>query len=124
MPSSPPTRCAHCNNLVPFGERCECTTWGGESAQTRSWSHNRWNDPRWQKVRKRRLKIEPQCRLCDAVATEVDHIDHTSHDDDTGTPPSWLSLEQTRSLCTRCHRSRTSKQGLAGRTSRDYDGTS
>jgi hypothetical protein len=118
MPESPPSRCSRCGQL--YKGRCDCTTWSG-GATTRSWSREKAHNPRWQAIRRLRLNLTPFCEGidddlgCGQVATEVDHLDGTDYDDDTGTGRSWLSISMTRSLCTACHRSRTGRQGAAAK---------
>lgn len=78
------------------------------------------NDPRWRKVRADRLSIEPECRNCGQPAEVADHLDGTDYTDDSGTGPSWLNINMTRSLCASCHTSRTDQQGAAARRAMPY----
>jgi hypothetical protein len=123
VPSSPPSRCAHCGQL--FKGRCSCTTWSGGAA-TRSWSGGKTHSARWQAIRALRLARDPYCvgldddLGCGQKAVEVDHLDGVDYDDNTGQGRSWLNVQMTRSLCTSCHRTRTGRQGAAAKQSRDY----
>jgi 5-methylcytosine-specific restriction protein A len=73
------------------------------------WSGNRWNrtnpnagayGSEWRRIRKQHLKVEPRCRLCQAPATQVDHIQPLSRG---GTH----ARSNLRSLCEPCHRTVT-----------------
>jgi 5-methylcytosine-specific restriction protein A len=67
-------------------------------------------DAAWQRVRLVVLAAEPLCRFCDAAgriepATEVDHIDGNSRNNDRA---------NLRPLCKPCHSRRTARdQGFA-----------
>src|SRR5512133_3542835 len=98
MPESPPRRCPLCARLV----KGRCPTCDGWARRTSSWPTSA-NDPRWRKVRARRLRIEPNCRTCGNPATQVDHLDGTDYQDDNPRHlASWLNLAMTRSLCGTC----------------------
>lgn len=64
------------------------------------------NSSRWRRLRHWILGLEPLCRHCNAVATEVDHI---SGD------PSDNSRENLQGLCKPCHSHKTGREraGLA-----------
>jgi hypothetical protein len=113
MPTSPPTRCATCGELKKGPCPNGCDSWKGRPSG--NWTPEKAHDPRWKRIQSVRLSIEPLCRFCEAPAKEVDHLDGTNYFDDSGEPPSWLSLEQTRSLCTPHHRQRTQAQSAAAR---------
>jgi hypothetical protein len=117
MPESPPTRCTSCGKFLYHGEKCSDCNWTGSR-------YNRGpakiNDPRWRALRKQRLALNPFCCECGLIATEVDHLDGTDYQDDSGVGRSWLSITMTRSMCTDCHHSRTGRQGAAAKQSRDY----
>ena len=121
MPTSPPTRCTGCNGLIPKGGRCtnpDCT-----------WSYSRYkrngittSNPRWAKLRERRLAIDPTCTwvgddggVCTEDATDVDHLDGTDYSDHSGEGRSWLSIYMTRSLCADHHAKRTAEQSAMSR---------
>lgn len=73
-------------------------------------SNRRAELPRdWATIRQRILRRDGhRCVKCGAPANQVDHIgDRHQHGD-----------ENLRSLCTPCHRSRTSAQGVAVRRAR------
>lgn len=107
MPNAAPRRCLGCGQLVSG----PCPTCGAPWARRpKSWPGS-GKDPRWRKVRRQRLALDPWCALCYAPAEQVDHLDGTDYRDDSGTGPSWLNIDMTRSLCVPCHRSRTGRQG-------------
>jgi 5-methylcytosine-specific restriction endonuclease McrA len=110
MPSSPPRRCPTC--LQEVKGRCTTCNWSGSRYKSGGLSTS---DTRWRRVRAQRLKIEPQCRECGEVASQVDHLDSTDYSDDSGTGASWLSVHMTRSLCTPHHHLRTAMQGVEAR---------
>jgi hypothetical protein len=112
MPHSPPSRCSGCGALLARGERCQACNWVGSRYGRGGPSTS---DPRWRRLRSQRLHLDPFCVECGQIADQVDHVDGTDYDNDSGTGLSWLSIEMTRSLCTPCHRSRTGKQGAAAR---------
>jgi 5-methylcytosine-specific restriction protein A len=111
MPTAAPHRCPRCKKLV----RGKCPTcspaWSRKPA---SWKRG-GSTRRWRGVRAERLRIEPLCRFCGVAATIADHLDGTDYDDDSGHGRSWLNLDMTRSLCGRCHGTRTSEQGQQAR---------
>lgn len=61
---------------------------------------------KWQKIRKKQLKIEPQCYYCGATATQVDHLTPRSK----GIDP--YDEDNLVSACQRCN---ASKQGRDAR---------
>lgn len=74
-------------------------------------SNTKADDKRWRAVRAQRLREDPYCELCGAIADQVDHLDGTDYKDDSYHGASWLNIDMTRSLCRRCHATRTSAQG-------------
>lgn len=100
----PPRPCTYpgCAALVSSGSRCEqhrAKPW----ATTTTSSTARGYGARWRRQRAAQLMRHPYCESCGAVATEVDHIVPLAD----GGASSPLNL---RSLCTRCHASRTGRQ--------------
>jgi 5-methylcytosine-specific restriction protein A len=70
---------------------------------------NVYHTTRWEKLRKIRLMIEPLCRECMksgivAVASIVDHIIPIRQGGDP-----W-SLDNTQSLCEKCHNKKRRKE--------------
>ena len=109
MPSKPPTRCGRCRKLYT-GSKCPNHAWETPGP---GWLGRSTRDPRWLGVRALRLELNPMCQWpgCRDLADEVDHVDGTNYEDDSGEGRSWLNLETTRSLCRDHHRKRTSAQG-------------
>jgi len=65
---------------------------------------------KWQQARKRILREEPVCRVCNVrLSTEVDHV-----------VPKYLGGTATRSnlrgICRRCHRMKSLKEATEART--------
>lgn len=60
-----------------------------------------YSTKRWKMVRKRQLFEEPLCRVCEAVATDVDHIIAIEDGGDQ-----WAK-SNLQSLCTRHHSQKT-----------------
>lgn len=109
MPNKPPTRCGRCHKTYR-GSKCPHHAWENPG---QGWRGRSTADPRWRGVRAWRLELNPLCQWpgCSDLADEVDHLDGTDYDDDSGEGASWLNLDQTRSLCRGHHRERTSQQG-------------
>jgi 5-methylcytosine-specific restriction protein A len=68
----------------------------------RPWQHLYWSS-KWKAINRERLRREPWCRYClqdgrHTKATIVDHI--TPH---KGSAALFFSLDNTQSLCKRCH---------------------
>lgn len=63
---------------------------------------------RWRKQRARTLRHEPQCRMCGAPATELDHIipKHLGGTDDP---------QNCQPLCKKCHAHKTAGEAAAAR---------
>ena len=78
---------------------------------SKAWQQANRHDVRWKRLRKRRLRDDPYCAMCQGIADTVDHLDGTDYTDDSGHGASWLNYDMTRSLCTPCHRKRTAAQG-------------
>lgn len=79
-----------------------------------------YGKPRWRKIRKLRLEIEPLCRFCKdekppklTVADTVDHIKGRHEFPDLA-----FDLENTRSLCKTCHDRHTAMTQGFGRNGR------
>ena len=93
--------CGRCHTIVTGP--CPTCSVGWTARKPKSWAKG--GDRRWRQVRAQRLAIEPNCRTCGAPADQVDHLDGTDY------ATQRYDLDKTRSLCTPCHRIRTSKQG-------------
>jgi 5-methylcytosine-specific restriction protein A len=83
----------------------------GRTPDRRPSRHERGYDSRWSKFAKHYLALHPLCVLCagkgiTTAATCVDHIDGKG-------PLGPLGYEESnlRALCTRCHNSRTARDG-------------
>ncbi len=76
-PMSAPRRCARCGQLCR-GKCPTCDNWRGRGS-SKAWARSkaRTNDSRWRKVRARRLRDDPYCAFCGAIATTADHLDGT-----------------------------------------------
>lgn len=110
-PMSAPRRCARCGQLCR-GKCPTCDNWRGKgNSKAYAKSTARASDKRWRKVRTRRLRDDPYCALCGAIADQVDHLDGTDYNDDSYHDRSWLNYDMTRSLCRSCHAKRTAAQG-------------
>lgn len=75
------------------------------------WMYNlpAWRDERTG-IKRARLSMEPRCRECmkagvNTAATEVDHV--VAHRGDMAL---FLDIDNTQSLCKRCHSVKTSKE--------------
>ena len=90
------------------GSRCERHATGGWSAWRPMRPANSYGSA-WRTLRAVVLAEEPRCRLCGAPASEVDHILNRA----AGGSDNRSNL---RSICQRCHRSKTSAEG--GRAAR------
>lgn len=64
---------------------------------------------RWQKLRALRLRMEPLCRICSSygITTEATTVDHIVPIQDGG--ELW-DIDNTQSLCNRCHNEKTGKE--------------
>ncbi len=60
----------------------------------------------WRAIRAQVLAWEPLCRYCGDVATQVDHLDNDSHNQD---------IDNLAATCAPCHASKTAQE-QAGRT--------
>jgi 5-methylcytosine-specific restriction protein A len=100
MPWKPASRCitAGCPELT---HKARCKKHAREVEQKRL-ARETWRDygSNWKFIRAKVLRAEPNCRLCGAQATEIDHIvplkEGGTHD-----------LENLRPLCKSCHSRRT-----------------
>ena len=99
--------CARCKTIVR-GQCPRCSV-GWNDRKPESWAGSKRGDSRWRKVRAAYLSEHPLCSTpnCGALADTVDHIDGTDYDTQRY---DWNFL---RSLCTPCHRTRTTMQGNA-----------
>lgn len=68
---------------------------------TRPTAHQRGYGISWQKFRRHRLNIDPLCYDCGGVATDVHHYLHKKKEGGED------AIEETMSLCHRCHSIRT-----------------
>ncbi len=111
MPTMPPTRCPRCKQLFT-GKKCPNHNW--ERATT-SWKRANRHSPLWRGLRAWRLEQNPVCQWpgCTDLASQVDHLDGTDYEDNSGEGASWLNPDMTRSLCQPHHAKRTSAQGNA-----------
>jgi len=125
-PYSPGSRCPHHPEvMLHHGEKCSQCAWS-TSIYKREGGPN-IDDPRWQAVRRERLRLDPFCtqledddETCAETATEVDHLAGRDYFDHSGQDHSWLSVHMTQALCRAHHRARTAQQSAAARQSRDY----
>lgn len=60
---------------------------------------------RWQSTRRKQLRLEPLCRACGKVATDVDHIDGLGP-----LGPRGHDLGNLQSLCHACHSRKTARE--------------
>jgi 5-methylcytosine-specific restriction enzyme A len=93
----------HCINVQPCAQH-----------QRRPWQQNvgrsaaeRGYGTAWRRQRRVVLQEEPFCRNCGDTATHVDHIVPKAHGGKT-------VRANLQPLCTRCHRSKTGRDRLAG----------
>lgn len=66
-------------------------------------------DPRWQRVRRRKLAEHPACERCGAPATDVHHVDGKGLDG-----PGAYRIENTEALCHSCHSKHTAATTAGG----------
>lgn len=98
--------CSDGGIAVPGKSRCKAH--GGRAWQrTDPRSKHRYGSD-WELRRARVLREEPNCRLCGAQATDVDHV--RAHADGGSDDRSNL-----RALCRKCHKQVTSEQNRARR---------
>lgn len=136
--------CARCGNLIPYGKAyCEACAEKvqaerekriAESIKASNKRYNQRRDPKyttfyrsqdWRKLARTRIQMDGyRCVMCGEFATEVDHIKPIQ------TPEGWemrLDLNNTQSLCTRCHNAkhnRFQKKNNSGKPqfSKNFDG--
>ena len=110
MPSlfSRPCRKPGCPALVKGGGYCpahehiEAQRVWGTGTDTRPSPAARGYDAAWRALRAAYLAAHPRCERCPAAATDVDHIQPVRY-----RPDLRLEWSNLRSLCHRCHSSRT-----------------
>jgi 5-methylcytosine-specific restriction protein A len=111
MPTLAPKPCRHtgCAELVSNGKGY-CSKHlkekYKEQDRNRLSPSKRGYGRKWQRIRKKKLMLEPWCLFClnkdkHTPATEVDHIDGNSFNN---------SSDNLRSLCKSCHSGRTMKE--------------
>ena len=108
----PPFICT-CGRTVPHGKRCQCQI---ESTRARNRRHDarrpsarqRGYTTDWQKARAEYLMFHPECVVCGAPATVVDHI--TPH---RGTKELFWDWRNWQSLCAHHHNSAKQRQERA-----------
>ena len=100
MPDLPLKPCAapFCSRLVRSG-RCEEHTRSSWSRLPRGQWDRFYSSSAWRSARKAQLIREPNCRVCGAPATTVDHIE--AFRPDVGGSP--LDPANLQSLCRRHH---------------------
>lgn len=107
---SRPPRLCHCGKIVPHGVRCACQREADRqrnarhdarrpAARQRGYNHD------WRKARLEHLAAYPDCRMCAAPATTVDHV--IPHRGDRAL---FWNRQNWQSLCTRCHNSVKQRQ--------------
>lgn len=110
MPRHGPTVCATpgCPNLTTTRGHCpdHQPEHGWHHTET---AHQRGYGRRWRAVRSRVLRREPLCRICGALATEVDHIvpKHLGGTDD---------LSNCQPLCSKDHEHKTRAEAASARS--------
>lgn len=102
MPYAAPRHC-NCGRIVPAGERCACQKASDRARKARHdlnrpSARERGYTSEWQKARAAFLAAHPDCAMCTAPATTVDHIIAHKGDDRL-----FWDRSNWQSLCTRCH---------------------
>ena len=104
MPTHPSTPClaSGCPNPAVRGGRCEkhAQKYRQQSDQARPSAAERGYDAKWRRVRAQFLRKHPECGVCGAEATVVDHVLPLSQ----GGTNEWANLQP---LCVRCHNRKT-----------------
>lgn len=112
--SRPPHLCG-CGRTVPHGARCPCQRQSDRARKarfdrTRPSARQRGYDSAWEKARGAFLAEHPDCAMCGAPATTVDHkIPHR------GNMVLFWNKSLWQSLCTSCHnrhKQRLERRGL------------
>lgn len=98
-----------CGYSVPKGTKCDCRAKRSKERQqandaARGSAASRGYDAEWSKVRFRFLHHNPDCCVCGAKATHVDHIKSVRE-----APHLRLVESNLRSMCGPCHSRRTAK---------------
>lgn len=105
-----------CPKLVRSGyceEHAEDTDSSDRSKEAQERSKH-YNTKRWQKIRKRVLRRDPMCQMCEEEPSEeVDHITPLS---EGGTD----SMENLQGLCTSCHSKKTYRENEQDQQTYDY----
>lgn len=106
-------RICPCGFSVPKGTPCSCQTQRAKQRQDaydakRGNSAARGYDADWSKLRFQYLHHHPQCVVCGAKATHVDHIQSVRE-----APQLRLVESNLRSMCASCHSRRTAKDQSA-----------
>lgn len=119
MPSKPKQPCSKpgCPELVDGGY-CESHSGGSDNASDRSHEaqerKKHYSTERWKRVRKRVLRRDPVCQMCEErPAEEVDHITPLAEGGDD-------SMENLQGLCESCHSKKTIKETDQGPREYDY----
>ena len=104
MPTRPSTPClaSGCPNPAVRGGRCEehAKQYRAQSDQARPSAAERGYDAKWRRVRAQFLRHHPECAVCGAEATVVDHVVPLSQ----GGTHEWANLQP---LCVACHNRKT-----------------
>lgn len=107
-------RITACGCSVPKGQRCiheqaRTTARQRQNDAERGSAAQRGYDAEWSKVRFRHLHHHPDCVVCGAKATHVDHIKSVRERPDLRLDPNNL-----RSMCGPCHSRRTARDQSPG----------
>jgi 5-methylcytosine-specific restriction protein A len=95
-------RCSSCSRLVTG--RCPHCLKTRDRARPNAAARGYCSE-RWRRFRAVQLAHHPLCTLCEAVATDVDHVRPI----DGPTDPRFLDFGAVQSLCHRCHSLKTAR---------------
>ena len=84
--------------------------YGRTEVSRAGWYHT----PRWRKLRKYKMSINPLCEICErnnkvTKAVLVDHIVPVDSEDDENFLELFYSLDNLQSLCEKCHIEKTKR---------------
>lgn len=119
MPSKPKRPCKKtgCPELVESGF-CESHSKGADNVRDRSKEaqerKGHYSTERWKKVRKRVLRRDPICQMCEEEPSqEVDHITPLAEGGDD-------SMENLQGLCESCHSKKTMRETDTSKQEYEY----